>query len=37
LKPVSGRANGGVQCNGMEPFERVGVRHFHPQAKAAIS
>ena len=30
LEPVSGRTNGGVKCNGVELFDRAGVRRLHP-------
>jgi hypothetical protein len=31
-EPVSGWSDGGMQCNGMEPFDRAGIRQFHPKA-----
>jgi hypothetical protein len=29
-EPVSSRTNGGMQCNGKEPFDCAGVRQVHP-------
>ena len=36
LEPVSGRTDGAMKYNGMEPFDRAGVRRPLPQARAEI-